>query len=114
MDASAWSFFILAALISCHCSLLCHPTIIDPVQLLPVRAGPLAAMRHGYWGTNQLPVPLMMSQVRGPAIKTQQNHRGNVECAAMVVMVAVGEGLREVCMCTCVCVCYSMVSGTSS
>lgn len=52
-------------------------------------------MRHGYWGTNQLPFPLMMSQVSGPGIKTQRNHRGNVECAAMVVMVAVGEGLRE-------------------
>lgn len=52
-------------------------------------------MRHGYQGTNQLQVPLMMSQVIGPAIKTQRNCHGNAECAAMVAAVAVGEGLRE-------------------
>lgn len=55
----------------------------------------LLIMRHSYRGTNQPPVPLMMSQVSRPAIKTQKNRHGNVECAAMVVMVAVGEGLRE-------------------
>lgn len=45
----------------------------------------------------------MMSQVSGPAIKTQRNHHGNSECAAMAVVVVVGEGAgSKVCVYECV------------
>lgn len=65
-------------------------------------------MRHGYWETNHFPVPLMMSQVSGPAIKTQRNHHGNSECAAMAVVVVVGEGLQEA-KCVCMSVLFNRI-----